>query len=219
MSSWTHIPVAKLVEGEIEKLVRMAARLHRRVIGQNDAVAAVSNAVRRARARLQDPNRPLGSFLFLGPTGVGKTELARALAEFLFDDERAMVRIDMSKYQEKHAISRLVGAPPGSDPTGRGPPLPGAQLPARTTESNPSRLCAPSRSRAGRSSSCTGSPRSRSVTVNAGGGLPAVPRAPAFGACPRRKGEVRPTLEGPTNGSVPDSISVCVIGRGYEPSI
>ena len=113
VSKWTHIPVSKLVEGEIEKLVRMEDRLRRRVIGQDDAVAAVSNAVRRARAGLQDPNRPLGSFIFLGPTGVGKTELARALAEFLFDDERAMVRIDMSEYQEKHAISRLVGAPPG----------------------------------------------------------------------------------------------------------
>ena len=113
VSKWTHIPVSKLVEGEIEKLVRMEDRLRRRVIGQDDAVAAVSNAVRRARAGLQDPNRPLGSFIFLGPTGVGKTELARALAEFLFDDERAMVRIDMSEFQEKHAISRLVGAPPG----------------------------------------------------------------------------------------------------------
>ncbi len=113
VSKWTHIPVSKLVEGEIEKLVRMEDRLRRRVVGQDDAVAAVSNAVRRARAGLQDPNRPLGSFIFLGPTGVGKTELARALAEFLFDDERAMVRIDMSEYQEKHAIARLVGAPPG----------------------------------------------------------------------------------------------------------
>ena len=113
VSKWTHIPVSRLVEGEIEKLVRMEDRLRRRVIGQEDAVAAVSNAVRRARAGLQDPERPLGSFIFLGPTGVGKTELARALAEFLFDDERAMIRIDMSEYQEKHAISRLVGAPPG----------------------------------------------------------------------------------------------------------
>ena len=113
VSKWTHIPVSRLVEGEIEKLVQMEDRLRRRVIGQDDAIAAVSNAVRRARAGLQDPNRPLGSFIFLGPTGVGKTELARALAEFLFDDERAMVRVDMSEYQEKHAISRLVGAPPG----------------------------------------------------------------------------------------------------------
>ena len=113
VSKWTHIPVAKLVEGEVERLVKMEDRLRRRVIGQDDAVTAVSNAVRRARAGLQDPDRPLGSFIFLGPTGVGKTELARALAEFLFDDERATVRIDMSEYQEKHAISRLVGAPPG----------------------------------------------------------------------------------------------------------
>ena len=113
VSKWTHIPVARLVEGEIEKLVHMEDRLRRRVVGQDDAIVAVANAVRRARAGLQDPSRPLGSFLFLGPTGVGKTELARALAEFLFDDERAMVRIDMSEYQEKHAVSRLVGAPPG----------------------------------------------------------------------------------------------------------
>ena len=113
VSRWTHIPVSKLVEGEIEKLVRMEDRLRRRVIGQDDAIAAVSNAVRRARVGLQDPDRPLGAFLFLGPTGVGKTELARALAAFLFDDERAMVRIDMSEYQERHAVSRLVGAPPG----------------------------------------------------------------------------------------------------------
>ena len=113
VSKWTHIPVSKLVEGEVEKLVRMEERLRRRVVGQDDAIMAVANAVRRARAGLQDPNRPLGSFIFLGPTGVGKTELARALAEFLFDDERAMVRIDMSEYQEKHTVSRLVGAPPG----------------------------------------------------------------------------------------------------------
>ncbi|MCE2513581.1 MAG: AAA family ATPase, partial [Acidobacteria bacterium] len=113
VSKWTHIPVARLVEGEIEKLVHMEDRLRRRVVGQDDAIVAVANAVRRARAGLQDPNRPLGSFLFLGPTGVGKTELARALAEFLFDDERAMARVDMSEYQEKHSVSRLVGAPPG----------------------------------------------------------------------------------------------------------
>ena len=113
VSKWTHIPVARLVEGEVEKLVHMEERLRRRVVGQDDAIVAVANAVRRARAGLQDPNRPLGSFLFLGPTGVGKTELARALAEFLFDDERAMVRVDMSEYQEKHTVSRLVGAPPG----------------------------------------------------------------------------------------------------------
>jgi ATP-dependent Clp protease ATP-binding subunit ClpB len=113
VSSWTGIPVSRLLEGEMEKLVHMEERLHQRVVGQDDALLAVSNAVRRARAGLQDPNRPIGSFIFLGPTGVGKTELARALAEFLFDDDRAMVRIDMSEYQEKHTVSRLVGAPPG----------------------------------------------------------------------------------------------------------
>src|SRR4051812_49811231 len=101
------------MEGEIQKLLRMEDRLHQRVVGQDEAIQAVSNAIRRARTGLQDPNRPLGSFIFLGPTGVGKTELARALAEFLFDDDRAMVRIDMSEYQEKHTVSRLVGAPPG----------------------------------------------------------------------------------------------------------
>ncbi|MFN3374303.1 MAG: AAA family ATPase, partial [Chloroflexus sp.] len=113
ISKWTGIPVTKLLEGELEKLVHMEERLHQRVVGQDEAVTAVSNAVRRARAGLQDPNRPLGSFLFLGPTGVGKTELARALAEFLFDDEQAMVRIDMSEYMEKHSVARLIGAPPG----------------------------------------------------------------------------------------------------------
>jgi ATP-dependent Clp protease ATP-binding subunit ClpB len=113
VSRWTGIPVSRLVEGEIQKLISMEQRLHQRVVGQDEAIAAVSNAVRRARAGLQDPNRPLGSFLFLGPTGVGKTELAKALAEFLFDDDSAMVRIDMSEYMEKHAVSRLVGAPPG----------------------------------------------------------------------------------------------------------
>lgn len=113
ISKWTGIPVTKLLEGELEKLVHMEERLHQRVVGQDEAVIAVSNAVRRARAGLQDPNRPLGSFLFLGPTGVGKTELARALAEFLFDDEQAMIRIDMSEYMEKHSVARLIGAPPG----------------------------------------------------------------------------------------------------------
>lgn len=113
VSKWAGVPVSKLLEGEVEKLVRMEERLHLRVIGQDDAVRAVSNAVRRARAGLQDPNRPLGSFLFLGPTGVGKTELARALAEFLFDDEQALIRLDMSEYMEKHTVARLVGAPPG----------------------------------------------------------------------------------------------------------
>src|SRR5438552_114505 len=113
VSKWTHIPVSRLMEGEVQKLLHMEGRLHQRVIGQDEAVNAVSNAIRRARAGLQDPNRPLGSFMFLGPTGVGKTELARALAEFLFDDEQAMVRIDMSEYQEKHTVSRMIGAPPG----------------------------------------------------------------------------------------------------------
>ncbi len=113
VAKWTGIPVAKLMEGEIEKLLRMEEALHRRVVGQDDAIAAVADAVRRARAGLKDPNRPIGSFIFLGPTGVGKTLLARALAEFLFDDESAMTRIDMSEYMEKHTVSRLIGAPPG----------------------------------------------------------------------------------------------------------
>ncbi len=113
VARWTQIPVERLLEGEVQKLIHMEERLRQRVIGQEDALAAVSNAIRRARAGLQDPNRPLGSFIFIGPTGVGKTELARALAEFLFDDERAMVRIDMSEYQEKHTVARLIGAPPG----------------------------------------------------------------------------------------------------------
>ncbi|HXG76293.1 MAG TPA: ATP-dependent chaperone ClpB [Gaiellaceae bacterium] len=113
VSSWTGIPVSRLLEGEVEKLIHMEERLHRRVVGQDEAVRAVSNALRRARSGLQDPNRPIGSFIFLGPTGVGKTELARALAEFMFDDERAMVRLDMSEYQERHTVARLVGAPPG----------------------------------------------------------------------------------------------------------
>ncbi len=113
VSRWTGIPLSKLLEGEKAKLLHMEERLRRRVVGQDDAIRAVSNAVRRARAGLKDPNRPIGSFLFLGPTGVGKTELARALAEFLFDDERAMVRLDMSEYMEKHSVSRMIGAPPG----------------------------------------------------------------------------------------------------------
>jgi ATP-dependent Clp protease ATP-binding subunit ClpB len=113
VSKWTGIPVTRLMEGEMQKLVRLEEVLHERVIGQDDAVTAVANAIRRSRAGLSDPNRPIGSFLFLGPTGVGKTELARTLADFLFDDEHAMVRIDMSEYQEKHNVSRLVGAPPG----------------------------------------------------------------------------------------------------------
>ncbi len=113
VSRWTGIPVDRLLEGETEKLIHMEERLHRRVVGQSEAVAAVANALRRARTGLQDPDRPIGSFVFLGPTGVGKTELARALAEFMFDDEKAMVRIDMSEYQERHTVSRLIGAPPG----------------------------------------------------------------------------------------------------------
>ncbi len=113
VSKWTGIPVSKMLEGEMHKLVTMEERLGQRVIGQEEALAAVANAVRRARAGLQDPNRPVGSFIFLGPTGVGKTETARALAEFLFDDERAMVRLDMSEYMEKHAVARMIGAPPG----------------------------------------------------------------------------------------------------------
>ena len=113
VAKWTHIPVSKLMEAEVQKLLQMEARLHDCVIGQDEAIVAVANAIRRARAGLQDANRPLGSFLFLGPTGVGKTELARALADFLFDDDHAMVRIDMSEYQEKHSVARMIGAPPG----------------------------------------------------------------------------------------------------------
>ena len=113
VSKWTGIPMSKLMEGEVEKLLKMEERLHLRVVGQDEAIQAVANAVRRARAGLQDPNRPIGSFIFLGPTGVGKTELARALAEFLFDDEENVVRLDMSEYQERHTVARLIGAPPG----------------------------------------------------------------------------------------------------------
>jgi ATP-dependent Clp protease ATP-binding subunit ClpB len=113
VSRWTGVPVSRLMEGEMAKLVRMEQVLHERVVGQDEAVTAVANAIRRSRAGLSDPHRPIGSFLFLGPTGVGKTELARSLADFLFDDERAMVRIDMSEYQERHAVARLIGAPPG----------------------------------------------------------------------------------------------------------
>jgi ATP-dependent Clp protease ATP-binding subunit ClpB len=113
VARWTGIPVTRLLQGEVEKLLKMEARIHERVVGQDEAISAVANAVRRSRAGLGDPNRPIGSFLFLGPTGVGKTELARALAEFLFDDERSMVRIDMSEYMEKHTVARLIGAPPG----------------------------------------------------------------------------------------------------------
>jgi ATP-dependent Clp protease ATP-binding subunit ClpB len=113
VARWTGIPVDRLLEGETEKLIHMEERLHRRVVGQDEAVEAVANALRRARTGLQDPNRPIGSFVFLGPTGVGKTELARALAEFMFDDDHAMVRLDMSEYQERHTVARLLGAPPG----------------------------------------------------------------------------------------------------------
>jgi ATP-dependent Clp protease ATP-binding subunit ClpB len=113
VAKWTGVPVSKMLEGEMQKLVTMEDKLRTRVIGQDEALEAVSNAVRRARAGLQDPNRPIGSFIFLGPTGVGKTETAKALAEFLFDDERAMVRLDMSEYMEKHAVARMIGAPPG----------------------------------------------------------------------------------------------------------
>jgi ATP-dependent Clp protease ATP-binding subunit ClpB len=113
VASWTGVPVERLLEGEVEKLIHMEERLHQRVVGQDAAVDAIANALRRARTGLQDPNRPIGSFIFLGPTGVGKTEVARALAEFMFDDERALVRLDMSEYQERHTVARLIGAPPG----------------------------------------------------------------------------------------------------------
>jgi ATP-dependent Clp protease ATP-binding subunit ClpB len=113
VARWTGIPVDRLLEGETEKLIHMEERLHQRVIGQDEAVEAIANALRRARTGLQDPNRPIGSFVFLGPTGVGKTELARALAEFMFDDDHALVRLDMSEYQERHTVARLLGAPPG----------------------------------------------------------------------------------------------------------
>src|SRR5205085_204751 len=114
VSKWTGVPVTRMMESEVQKLIRMEENLKLRVVGQEEAVTAVANAVRRSRAGLKDPNRPVGSFIFMGPTGVGKTELARALAEFLFDDENAMVRIDMSEYMERHAVARLIGAPPGS---------------------------------------------------------------------------------------------------------
>jgi ATP-dependent Clp protease ATP-binding subunit ClpB len=113
VSAWTSIPVSKLMEGEMEKLLKMEERIHERIVGQDEAIVAVANAIRRARSGLQDPNRPIGSFIFLGPTGVGKTELARSLAEFMFDDEEAMVRFDMSEYMERHSVARLIGAPPG----------------------------------------------------------------------------------------------------------
>src|SRR5215469_12922504 len=113
VAKWTGIPVSRMLEGEVQKLIHMEARLHERVIGQDEAVSLVANAIRRNRAGLSDPNRPIGSFIILGPTGVGKTELAKALAEFLFDDDKAMVRVDMSEYMEKHSVARMIGAPPG----------------------------------------------------------------------------------------------------------
>jgi len=113
VSKWTGIPVSKMLESEKEKLLYMEANIKKRVLGQDEAVQAVSDAIRRARVGLQDTERPIGTFIFLGSTGIGKTELARALAEFLFDDERAMIRIDMSEYMERHSVSRLIGAPPG----------------------------------------------------------------------------------------------------------
>ena len=113
VSRWTGIPVSKMLQSEREKLLHLEEELHLRVVGQDEAIRAVSDAVRRSRAGLQDPRRPIGSFIFLGTTGVGKTELAKALAEYLFDDEQLMTRIDMSEYQEKHSVSRLIGAPPG----------------------------------------------------------------------------------------------------------
>src|SRR5262249_37234175 len=113
VARWTGVPVSRMLEGEMQKLLNLEEHLHLRVVGQDDAVRAVSNAIRRSPARLQDPHRPLGRFLCLGPTGVGKAELARALAEFLFDDEQATIRLDMSEYMEKHSVSRMIGAPPG----------------------------------------------------------------------------------------------------------
>jgi ATP-dependent Clp protease ATP-binding subunit ClpB len=113
VSKWSGVPVTRMLESEVQKLIHMEDRIRRRVVGQDEALSAVANAIRRARSGLQDPNRPIGSFIFLGPTGVGKTELAKGVAEFLFDDESAMIRIDMSEYQERHTVSRLIGAPPG----------------------------------------------------------------------------------------------------------
>ncbi len=158
VSRWTGVPVTRLMEAELAKLVRMEQALHERVVGQDEAVVAVANAIRRSRAGLSDPNRPIGSFLFLGPTGVGKTELARALAEFLFDDDRAMVRIDMGEYQEKHTVARLVGAPPGlrrlrgGRPAVRGrapPPLRGGAA-RRDREGPPRRVQRPAAGARGR---------------------------------------------------------------------
>ena len=150
VARWTGIPVDRLLEGETEKLIHMEERLHERVVGQDEAVSAVANALRRARTGLQDPNRPIGSFVFLGPTGVGKTELARALAEFMFDDERAMVRLDMSEYQERHTVARLVGAPPGTSATTRAANSRRRSAAGRTRSSCSTR----SRRRTRRSSTC-----------------------------------------------------------------
>ena len=164
VSRWTGVPVSRLLEAELAKLVRMEQALHERVMGQDEAVVAVANAIRRSRAGLSDPNRPIGSFLFLGPTGVGKTELARALAEFLFDDDRAMVRIDMGEYQEKHTVSRLVGAPPGTSATRRAAssPRPSAAGPtpwsSSTRSRRPTPTCSTSCSRCSRTA---GSPTAR----------------------------------------------------------
>ena len=141
VSKWTGVPVSRLMEGEMQKLVRLEEVLHERVVGQDEAVTAVANAIRRSRAGLSDPHRPIGSFLFLGPTGVGKTELARSLADFLFDDERAMVRIDMCEYMEKHAVSRLIGAPPATSATTRAASSP------RSCAAGPTPWCCSTRSR------------------------------------------------------------------------
>ena len=141
VARWTGIPVSRMLEGEVEKLVHMEERLHQRVIGQDEAVTAVSDALRRSRAGLSDPDRPIGTFLFLGPTGVGKTELARALAEFMFDSQDAMVRIDMSEYMEKHSVARLVGAPPATSATRR------AASSRRPSAAGRTRSCCSTRSR------------------------------------------------------------------------
>ena len=166
VAKWTGVPVSRLMEGETAKLVRMEDVLHERVIGQDEAVAAVASAIRRSRAGLSDPHRPIGSFLFLGPTGVGKTELARTLADFLFDDERAMVRIDMSEYMEKHAVSRLVGAPPGlrrATTRAGSSPRPSAVGPTRWCCSTRSRRPTPTSS----TSSCRSSTTAASPTARA----------------------------------------------------
>ncbi len=153
VARWTGIPVSRLMEGEVAKLVHMEERLHQRVIGQDEAVQSVSNALRRSRAGLADPDRPIGVFLFLGPTGVGKTELARALAEFMFDSQDAMVRIDMSEYMEKHAVARLVGAPPATSATRRAASSP------RPCGAGRTRSCSSTRSRRRTPTSSTSSCR------------------------------------------------------------